>query len=146
MKLSDEIDQQICARTLTELGARPPMVSMLSGIKVSDAIRLYTEIHNHAPPRGMLPSSHEWYFVTRRRKRDAAIFLSIYLEAAQCAPRESKTAWLVAAWRLFIEVSPRASFDINRAWGLSAAFEEGRIKLVRVSNLNLPFYNNYEIE
>jgi len=146
MKFSEEIDQQLCARTLTVLGARPPMVAALSGIKVLDAIRLFTDIHDHAPPRGMLPTSHEWYFVTRRRKRDAAIFLSIYVEASRCASRESKANRLIAAWNVFLEISPRTLFDINRAWGLMAAFEEGLIKLIRVSECEIPFYNNYDIE
>lgn len=146
MKFSEEIDQLLCARTLTALGGRPPMVSALSGIKIQDAIRLYADMHDHAPPRGMLPSSHEWYFVTRRRRSDAATFLAIFVEATRCAPRETKTNHLVAAWNVFIEISPRTLFDINRAWGLTTAFEKGCIKLIRVREFELPFYNNYDIE
>lgn len=146
MKFTEEIDQQLCARTLTELGGRPTMVAALSGIKTLDAIRLFADVHAHAPPRGMLPTSQEWYFVTRARRRDAAILLAIYVEALRCAPRENKAARIIAAWRLFVEISPRTLFDINRAWGLISAFEADQIKLIRVSERELPFYNNYDIE
>lgn len=145
MKYIEEIDRAQIARELTLLGARPPMVVSLADIRLPDAIRLYAEIHDQTPPRGMLPSSPEWYFVTRRRRKDAAAFLSIYVESRTCMRNAERSQHLIASWKIFREISKTPIFDINRAWSLINLHEHGRIRLMKVSTSEIPFYNNYDI-
>lgn len=145
MKYVEEIDRTLLARELTALGVRPPMVVSLADVRLADAIRLYSEIHEQTPPRGMLPSSPEWYFVTRRRRKDAAAFLSIYVESKNCMRDACRARHLIASWKVFSEISKTPLFDINRAWSLITLHEQGKINLMKTSTSELPFYNNYDI-
>jgi flagellar transcriptional activator FlhC len=91
-------------------------------------IRLYREIKGISPPKGMLPSSTDW-FMTWRNNIHASLFYNIYLflaGEAHCTRLES----LAKAYRLYLEhcrfADTEPVLDITRAWTLLRFFE-GRL-------------------
>lgn len=121
------IDRLNMARDLIELGARPVIAALMADIDPGYALGLYVDIHGARPPRGMLPSSPDWYFKSQNRVVDSSAFMMIYRRVLGVSGDNTAQS-LVIAYRLFLKMTQDNSLDIGRAWTLTRLVKSGMLK------------------
>lgn len=142
--VADDAREMLRATELIELGARMPVLEKELNLSRSRLVRLYREITNASPPKGMLPFSADWYF-TRLPNVHASLFYNIYLflkgEAA-CTRLDA----LTRAYRLYLEhcrcTESERVLSFTRAWTLLRFFEGGLLTLTRCSVCSGRFVNH----
>lgn len=117
------------ARSLIELGARPVIASLMADIDQSYTLGLYMDIRNKKPPRGMLPSSPDWYFKSRARIVSSSALMAIYRRISNNTG-ETGVNELVSSYRLLkcMVKDESEDIDIGRAWILTRLVKTGQIK------------------
>lgn len=129
VRILESMKRLAIAKEVIELGARPAIAAIMADIDPGQAIALYFEIHGVRPPRGMLPSSPEWYFQNNQRIIASSAFMSIYNRIVNNAEKASVSEF-IGAYRLFKKVSngDNLGLDIGRAWVLMRLVKAGLIK------------------
>jgi flagellar transcriptional activator FlhC len=129
--VTEEAREVLRAIELIQLGARMPVLEKELTLSRNRLIRLYRELKNASPPKGMLPFSADWYF-TWLPNIHASLFYNIYLflkDRANCSRLDS----LTRAYRLYIEHCECAETErvlsFTRAWTLLRFFEGGLLTL-----------------
>lgn len=129
--VTEEAREVLRAIELIQLGARMPVLEKELTLSRNRLIRLYRELKNASPPKGMLPFSADWYF-TWLPNIHASLFYNIYLfltERAKCSRLDA----LTRAYRLYLEHCESAETErvlsFTRAWTLLRFFEGGLLTL-----------------
>lgn len=127
----EEAREVFRAIELIELGARMPVLEKELTLSRNRLTRLYRELKNASPPKGMLPFSADWYF-TWQPNIHASLFYNIYLfltVEAKCDRRDA----LTRAYRLYLEhcecIEAERVLSFTRAWTLLRFFEGGLLTL-----------------
>lgn len=120
MKSPLEKSRQIqrCA-DLIKIGARPVIASHLTGVSNREAIEVYSEIFGERPPRGMLPSSRDWYFITKERTLHATSFMVLFNRLVNQKKTLDRAEMITKSYGVFTQIQPRTEMDVNRAWILT---------------------------
>ncbi|RKP48251.1 flagellar transcriptional regulator FlhC [Trinickia fusca] len=119
------------AVALIELGARMQVLESELSLSRDRLIRLYREVKSESPPKGMLPSSADWY-MTWQANIHASLFYNTYsfLKNEGCC---SHVDALTKGYRLYKEhcaygcIEPQ--LDLTRAWTLVRFFNGGILQL-----------------
>lgn len=129
--VTEEAREVLRAIELIQLGARMPVLEKELTLSRNRLIRLYRELKNASPPKGMLPFSADWYF-TWLPNIHASLFYNIYLfltDRAKCSRLDA----LTRAYRLYLEHCESAETErvlsFTRAWTLLRFFEGGLLTL-----------------
>ncbi|MEX3963009.1 flagellar transcriptional regulator FlhC [Paraburkholderia sp. EG286B] len=129
--VTEEAREVLRAIELIQLGARMPVLEKELTLSRNRLIRLYRELKNASPPKGMLPFSADWYF-TWLPNIHASLFYNIYLfltDRARCSRLDA----LTRAYRLYLEHCESAETErvlsFTRAWTLLRFFEGGLLTL-----------------
>ena len=129
--VTEEAREVLRAIELIQLGARMPVLEKELTLSRNRLIRLYRELKNASPPKGMLPFSADWYF-TWLPNIHASLFYNIYLvltDRANCSRLDA----LSRAYRLYLEHCEGAETErvlsFTRAWTLLRFFEGGLLTL-----------------
>lgn len=129
--LVDEIQQIQLAIELIELGARLQVLQAETDLSRARLIKLYKEVRGASPPKGMLPSSADW-FITWRPNIHSSLFYNLYQRLALDQGVQRLEAF-VKAYRLYLEQAQledgEAVLDMTRAWTLVRFFESGMFEL-----------------
>lgn len=132
-----EADDILLATDMIRLGARLQVLQAETDLSYDRLSRLYREIKNASPPKGMLPFSVDW-FMTWLPNIHSSLFYNIYCYLDRHTPAKKSLA-MVEAYRLYLEQSsaglpegkdpgePVLSF--TRAWMLLRFFESGLVQL-----------------
>ncbi len=131
--MSDKLEQirraNLCVRLL-EMGARAVVASHLSGIPKREAVALYEAVNGERPPRGMLPSSTDWFFGTEARRVESSL-LALLIHRLMQETRQPVNNLLADAFITYEKlVGKRTEIDINRAWSLARLLVSKQVKLV----------------
>lgn len=119
---------QSCA-DLIRMGARPVIAMHLSGVTDREAIQAYVEINGKRPPRGLLPSSRDWFFMSRERVLNASAFLLIYDRIKRERSELAEGQVIQDAFRMFRELGGTSEFDISRAYLLTRLVRSRQVEL-----------------
>ncbi|WP_321947534.1 flagellar transcriptional regulator FlhC [Paraburkholderia sp. J10-1] len=129
--VTEEAREVLRAIELIQLGARMPVLEKELTLSRNRLIRLYRELKNASPPKGMLPFSADWYF-TWLPNIHASLFYNIYLfltDRAKCSRLDA----LTRAYRLYLEHCESAETErvlsFTRAWTLLRFFDGGLLTL-----------------
>jgi flagellar transcriptional activator FlhC len=129
--LAEDAQQMFRAIALIELGARMQVLETELTLPRDRLIRLYREVTGVSPPKGMLPSSADWY-MTWMANIHASLFYNIYTflkSEAQCSHLDA----LTKGYRLYRDHCTSAGFnselDLTRAWTLVRFFNGGILDL-----------------
>lgn len=116
---------------LIELGARMQLLESELTLSRERLIRLYREVKGASPPKGMLPSSADWY-MTWQANIHASLFYNTYLflkDEARCSHLDA----LTKGYRLYREHCTHADMDVQldltRAWTLVRFFNGGILQM-----------------
>jgi flagellar transcriptional activator FlhC len=130
--LAEDAQQMFRAIALIELGARMQVLETELTLPRDRLIRLYREVTGVSPPKGMLPSSADWY-MTWMANIHASLFYNIYVflkSEAQCSHLDA----LTKGYRLYRDHCASAALnpelDLTRAWTLVRFFNGGILELV----------------
>lgn len=124
MKILDEIRQLTDSLQLAELGARPPVISALTGINRAKAIQLFREVHG-AVPKGSLHVTADWIFKSRRQNLVCTRFLIRYQ-----GHLERGDGHIAAFIRAYQEIEAKAQLSIDHAWVVIQEHDLKEVKLV----------------
>lgn len=139
--LADDAQLTMHAAALIRLGARLQMLEIECGLPRDRLVRLYREVRGVAAPKGLLPSSIDWY-MTWLANIHASLFHSIYRflrNQAGCPRLEA----LVKAYTLYAEQSDAACcplpLDLTRAWMLVRFVDAGVLDIARCRDCGAAF-------
>lgn len=124
MKILDEIRQLTDSLQLAELGARPPVISALTGIHRAKAIQIFREVHGFVP-KGSLHVTADWIFKSRRQNLVCTHYLIRYQEHL-----ESGNDHITAFIRAYSELEAKPQLSIDHAWVVIQEHDLKDIKLV----------------
>ncbi len=125
MKILDEIRQLTDSLQLAELGARPPVISALTGIHRAKAIQIFREVHG-VVPKGSLHVTADWIFKSRRQNLVCTQFLIRYQ-----GHLENGDGHIAAFIRAYQELEAKAQLSIDHAWVVIQEHDLKEIKLVK---------------
>ncbi len=131
-----EADDILLASDMIRLGARLQVLQAETSLSYDRLARLYREIQQASPPKGMLPYSVDW-FMTWLPNIHATLFYSHYLYLREHTDSTNIRA-LINAYRLYLEQAdagragepndePVLSF--TRAWMLLRFFDSDMLQL-----------------
>ncbi|VWC74856.1 transcriptional activator FlhC [Burkholderia lata] len=139
--LADDAQLTMHAAALIRLGARLQMLEIECGLPRDRLVRLYREVRGVAAPKGLLPSSIDWY-MTWFANLHASLFHSIYRflrNQAGCPRLEA----LVKAYTLYAEQGDAACcalpLDLTRAWMLVRFVDAGVLDIARCRDCGAAF-------
>jgi len=145
--VSQEAEDIILASRMIGLGARLQVLQAETSLSYDRLARLYRELRQHSPPKGMLPFSVDW-FMTWQPNIHSSIFYNIYRYLDTHTPAKKAYA-LVEAYRLYLEHSfagspePQADdepvLSFTRAWVLVRYFESNLVQLTACSSCSGEF-------
>jgi len=122
--VAEDAQQVLRAIELIELGARMQVLECELTLPRERMIRLYHELMGKAPPRGLLPSSADWY-MTWLANLHSSLFYSAYHFMRHQAG-ESHLDALTKAYRVYVEhcrtTGADVLLDLTRAWTLVRFF------------------------
>ncbi|VWB78214.1 FlhC family transcriptional regulator [Burkholderia lata] len=139
--LADDAQLTMHAAALIRLGARLQMLEIECGLPRDRLVRLYREVRGGAAPKGLLPSSTDWY-MTWFANIHASLFHSIYRflrNRAGCPRLEA----LVKAYTLYAEhgdaVGLALPLDLTRAWMLVRFVDAGVLDIAQCRDCGAAF-------
>lgn len=129
--LTEDAQEVLRAIALIELGARMQVLESELALPRDRLVRLYREVKGESPPKGMLPSSADWY-MTWMANIHASLFYNTYVflkNEAKCSHLDA----LTKGYRLYREHCTHAGLepqlDLTRAWTLVRFFDAGMLQL-----------------
>src|SRR5690606_1040233 len=134
--VAKEAEEILLATDMIQLGARLQVLQAETSLSYDRLARLYREVKECSPPKGMLPFSVDW-FMTWLPNIHSSVFYSIYRYLDTHTPAKKSRA-LVEAYRLYCEQAdgglgtpageePVLSF--TRAWMLIRFFDSNLLQL-----------------
>jgi flagellar transcriptional activator FlhC len=120
---------------LIELGARMQVLESELALPRKRLTRLYREVKGASPPKGMPPSSADWY-MTWQANIHASLFYNAYVflkDEAHCSHLDA----LTKGFRLYrahcAQGGIEMQLDLTRAWTLVRFFNGGLLQLTPCS-------------
>ncbi|WP_053077717.1 FlhC family transcriptional regulator [Burkholderia cepacia] len=139
--LVDDAQRTMQAVALIRLGARLQMLEIECALPYDRLARLYREVRGVAAPKGMLPSSTDWY-MTWLANLHASLFHGIYRflrNDAGCSRLDA----LVKGYTLYAEHGGAAGIalplDLTRAWMLVRFIDGGVLDLAPCARCGASF-------
>ncbi|CAB3770228.1 MULTISPECIES: FlhC family transcriptional regulator [Burkholderia] len=139
--LADDAQRTMQAVALIRLGARLQMLEIECALPRDRLARLYREVRGVPAPKGMLPSSTDWY-MTWFANLHASLFHGIYRflrNEAGC----SRVDALIKAYTLYAEHGGAAGLalplDLTRAWMLVRFVDCGVLDLASCAHCGASF-------
>lgn len=135
--ISQEAKDINLATSMIHLGARLQVLQAETSLSYERLARLYREVRQESPPKGMLPFSVDW-FTTWLPNIHSTVFYSIYDYMIRCASMEKGEA-LVESYKLYLEQSSAGRFEgsgeepvlsFTRAWVLVRFFESEMLQMI----------------
>lgn len=136
--VSQEAKDINLATSMIHLGARLQVLQAETSLSYERLARLYREVRQESPPKGMLPFSVDW-FTTWLPNIHSTIFYSIYEYMIRCTSLEKGEA-LVESYKLYLEQSAAGRLEgagdepvlsFTRAWVLIRFFESEMLQMAR---------------
>ena len=129
--VAEDAQQVLRAIELIELGARMQVLETELTLPRERMIRLYHELKGKAPPRGLLPSSADWY-MTWLANIHSSLFYNAYLFMRHDAGETHLDA-LTKAYRIYVEhcrtTGAELLLDLTRAWTLVRFFSANIVQM-----------------
>jgi flagellar transcriptional activator FlhC len=127
-----ETQQVGIAIALIEMGARLQLLQEETSLSRERLLRLYKEIKNESPSKGMLPYSTDW-FMSWQPNIHSSLFMDIHQFLIKNAGIEGVHA-LISAYRLYLDQiqgieSAEVVLSITRAWYMLRFFKAGMLQL-----------------
>lgn len=127
-----EAQQVRIATELIEMGARLQLLQEETSLSRERLLRLYKEIKNESPSKGMLPYSTDW-FMSWQPNIHSSLFMNIYQFLVKNSGVEGVQA-LISAYRLYLEQvqgveNSEVVLSITRAWYMLRFFKANMLKL-----------------
>lgn len=127
-----EAQQVKIATELIEMGARLQLLQEETSLSRERLLRLYKEIKNESPSKGMLPYSTDW-FMSWQPNIHSSLFMNIYQFLVKNSGVDGVQA-LIPAYRLYLEQVQGAEnsevvLSITRAWYMLRFFKANMLKL-----------------
>ncbi|GAB6851612.1 flagellar transcriptional regulator FlhC [Paraburkholderia kururiensis] len=146
--LTEDAQEVLRAIALIELGARMQVLESELALPRDRLVRLYREVKGESPPKGMLPSSADWY-MTWMANIHASLFYNTYVflkNEAKCSHLDA----LTKGYRLYREHCTHAGLepqlDLTRAWTLVRFFNGGLLEMTQCSRCSGKFIGHkYEL-
>ena len=117
------------AAMLIEMGARMQVLESETTLSYERLIRLYKEIKQKSPPKGMLPFSTDW-FMTWQPNIHCSLFMNFYSTCIKHTDLEDGEC-LVKAYKLYREqinaLGLPEVLSLTRAWRLVKFFDAGML-------------------
>ena len=128
-----EAQQVKIAIDLIEMGARLQLLQEETSLSRERLLRLYKEVKNESPSKGMLPYSTDW-FMSWQPNIHSSLFMDIYQFLVKNAGIEGVQA-LISAYRLYLDQvhgieNAEPVLSITRAWSMIRFFRAGMLQLV----------------
>jgi flagellar transcriptional activator FlhC len=128
-----EARQVKVAIDLIEMGARLQLLQEETSLSRERLLRLYKEIKNESPSKGMLPYSTDW-FMSWQPNIHSSLFMDIHQFLVKHAGIDDVHA-LITAYRLYLDhvksiESTEPVLSITRAWSLIRFFRAGMMQFV----------------
>ncbi len=129
----DEAKQVHIAVELIELGARLQLIQAETTLSRERLLKLYKEIKQESPSKGMLPYSTDW-FLSWQPNIHSSLFMDIYQFLVANAGITGVEA-LISAYKLYLDQvkgieGGEAVLSITRAWFLLRFFSAEMLQLV----------------
>lgn len=123
---TEELSQLQLAADMVKLGARMQVLQAETDISRSKLLNLYREIAGESPPKGLLPSSEDW-FLSWLQNIDSSLFIAYYKTLR--GRGVERTDALVKAFQFYQEQLRRDNreevLSFSRAWTLVRFVEAG---------------------
>ncbi|MGC2165359.1 MAG: flagellar transcriptional regulator FlhC [Gallionella sp.] len=137
-----EAQQVAVAISLIELGARLQLLQEETSLSRERLLRLYKEIKNESPSKGMLPYSTDW-FMSWQPNIHASLFMDIYQFMVKHANLTGVHA-LISAYRLYLDQvcaleEHEPVLSITRAWFMIRFFKAEMLQLTSCTECNGQF-------
>ncbi|MGA8862986.1 MAG: flagellar transcriptional regulator FlhC [Gallionella sp.] len=128
-----EAQQVKIAIDLIEMGARLQLLQEETSLSRERLLRLYKEVKNESPSKGMLPYSTDW-FMSWQPNIHSSLFMDIHQFLVRNAGIEGVQA-LISAYRLYLDQvhgieNSEPVLSITRAWSMIRFFKAGMLQLV----------------
>jgi len=128
-----EARQVKIAIDLIEMGARLQLLQEETSLSRERLLRLYKEIKNESPSKGMLPYSTDW-FMSWQPNIHSSLFMDIHQFLVKNAGIDGVHA-LISAYRLYLDQiqgleSAEPVLSLTRAWYMLRFFKAGMMQLV----------------
>ncbi|HLS17351.1 MAG TPA: flagellar transcriptional regulator FlhC [Paenalcaligenes sp.] len=139
--VSQEAKDIHLATRMIHLGARLQVLQAETSLSYERLARLYREVRQESPPKGMLPFSVDW-FTTWLPNIHATIFYSIYQYMSLCTSLPKGEA-LVESYRLYLEQASAGRLEgagdepvlsFTRAWVLVRFFESEMMQMAQCAS------------
>lgn len=125
MKTIDRIKQLADSLKLAQLGARPAVITSLTGLRTQQAIEIYREVHGNVP-KGPMHRTVDWMFRSKKKNRVCTGFLLAYLQAREA--RENHIQALIVAYE---SIAANGDMSFDQAWQIVRETLAGTINLVQ---------------
>jgi flagellar transcriptional activator FlhC len=117
---------------LIEMGARLQLLQEETSLSRERLLRLYKEIKNESPSKGMLPYSTDW-FMSWQPNIHSSLFMDIYQFLVKNAGVDGVHA-LISSYRLYLDQvqgieAAEPVLSITRAWSMIRFFKAGMLGL-----------------
>lgn len=117
---------------LIEMGARLQLLQEETSLSRERLLRLYKEIKQESPSKGMLPYSTDW-FMSWQPNIHSSLFMNIYQFLIQNAGVDGVQA-LISAYRLYLDQvqgleNSEVVLSITRAWYMLRFFKANMLQL-----------------
>ena len=127
-----EARQVQVAIDLIEMGARLQLLQEETSLSRERLLRLYKEIKNESPSKGMLPYSTDW-FMSWQPNIHSSLFMDIYQFLVKNAGIDGVQA-LITAYRLYLDQiqgieDSEPVLSITRAWFMIRFFKAKMLQL-----------------
>ncbi len=128
-----ETQQVKIASDLIEMGARLQLLQEETTLSRERLLKLYKEIRNESPSKGMLPYSTDW-FISWLPNIHSSLFMSIYQFLVKNTGA-TEVQILISAYRLYLDQvqgieGGEAVLSITRAWSLIRFFNAKMMQMV----------------
>jgi len=128
-----EAQQVRIAIDLIEMGARLQLLQEETSLSRERLLRLYKEVKNESPSKGMLPYSTDW-FMSWQPNIHSSLFMDIYQFLLRNAGVDGVHA-LISAYRLYLDQvhgieNAEPVLSITRAWSMIRFFNAGMMQLI----------------
>lgn len=128
----DDAAQVALARAFIEQDARLQVLEAETNLSRERLIRLYKEIKQKSPPKGMLPFSTDW-FMTWQPNIHSSLFMNLYQSLIKSTDIEEPQA-IIKAFKMYREQIDTLRLpevlSMTRAWRLVKFFDASMLTTV----------------
>lgn len=143
LPLFDEVDQMMDAKNMVELGARMQVLQAETDLPRRKLMELYKEIAGTAPPKGMLPSSEDW-FLWWIQNVESSLFAVYYMSFIRKGVARKRA--MIKAYRMYQDQlsseGREGVLTFSRAWTLIRFMDANILQLSECHNCGSEFVSH----